>query len=91
MISIVIFSKGNNSIKNVSRVMVLVLCKSSDNALYLYQDLCKCLKGLRSYCADTISIVKFGKGHNSIKNVGRVMVLVVCMSCDDDLYLYQGS
>ena len=41
--------------------MVLVLCISTDNDLYLYQDLCKYLKGLRSYCADTISIVKFGR------------------------------
>ena len=40
-------------------------------------DLCKYLKGLRSYCADTISIVKFGKGHTSVKNVGGVMVLVL--------------
>ena len=90
MISIVIFSKGHNSIKNVGGIIVLVLCTSSDNALYLYQDLCKYLKGLKSYCADTISSVKFGKGHNSVKSVGGVMVLVLCMSCDDDLYLYQS-
>ena len=32
-----IFSKGHNSIQNVGRVMVLVLCKSSDHALYLYK------------------------------------------------------
>ena len=38
--------------------MVLVLCTSSVNALYLYQDLLKYLKGFGSYCADTISIVK---------------------------------
>ena len=42
------FSKGNNSVKkingvminsvkNASRVMVLVLCISSDHALYLYK------------------------------------------------------
>ena len=42
--------------------MVLVLCTSSVNALYLYQDLLKYLKGFGSYCADTISIVKFAKG-----------------------------
>ena len=40
---------------------------------------------------DIISIVKFAKGHNSVKNVGGVMVLVLCMFFDDDLYLYQGS
>ena len=62
MISIVIFSKGHNSVKNVDGVMVLVLCTSSDNALYLYQDLCKYLKGLKGFCADTISILKQHKG-----------------------------
>ena len=77
--------------KNVCGVMVLVYCTSSDNALYLYQILWKYLKGFGSYCADTISIVKFAKGHNSIKNVGGVMVLVLCMSCNDALYLYRGS
>ena len=49
MISIVIFSMGHNSVKKLDDVMVLVLCISSDNALYLYQDLCKYLKRLRSY------------------------------------------
>ena len=44
-----------------------MLCILSDNALYLYQDLCKYLKKLRFSCADTISIVKFGKGHNTVK------------------------
>ena len=29
------FSKGNNSVKNVGGVMVLVLCLLSDDALYL--------------------------------------------------------
>ena len=31
------------------------------------------------------------KGHNSVYNVGRVMVLVLCISCDHALYLYQVS
>ena len=70
--------------------MVLVLCISTDNDLYLYQDLCKYLKGLRSYCADTISIVKFGRCIIKLKNLGGVIVLVLCMSFDDALYLYQG-
>ena len=71
--------------------MVLVLRISSDNALYLYKVLQKYLRGFRSYCADTISIVKFAKGNNSVKNVGGVMVLVYCMSFDDASYLYQVS
>ena len=32
-----IFSKGINLVKNVGRVMVLVLCLLSDDALYLYK------------------------------------------------------
>ena len=31
------FSKGNNSVKIFGRVMVLVLCLLSDDALYLYE------------------------------------------------------
>ena len=39
MISILKFSNGHNSVRNISGVMVLNLsdCKLSDNALYLYQ------------------------------------------------------
>ena len=40
---------------------------------------------------DMISILKFTKGHNSIKNVGRVMVLDLCSSSNDTLYLYKVS
>ena len=40
---------------------------------------------------DMISILTFTKGHNSIKNVGRVMVLDVCSSSNDILYLYKVS
>ena len=40
---------------------------------------------------DTISIVKFAKGHTSVKNVGGVIVLVLCTSFDDALNLYQVS
>ena len=32
-------------------------------------------------------ILKFTKGHNSIKNVGGVTVLVLCTSPDNALYL----
>ena len=40
--------KGHNSVKNVDGAMILVLCTSSDNALYLYQVLPKYLKGFQS-------------------------------------------
>ena len=33
----------------------------------------------------------FSKGYNSVKNVGRVMVLVLCISTDHALYLYKVS
>ena len=33
----------------------------------------------------------FSKGHNSVKYVGGVTVLVLCTSSDDGLYLYQVS
>ena len=39
---------------------------------------------------DTISVPKFTKGHNSIKNVGIVMVLNLCTLSKNALYLYQG-
>ena len=35
--SIVIFSKGHNSVKTVDGVKVFILCTSSDDALYLYK------------------------------------------------------
>ena len=37
MIFMIKFSKGHNSIKNVDGVKVLILCTSSDAALYLYK------------------------------------------------------
>ena len=43
------FTKGHNSVKTVNGVMVLNLCTSSDNALYLYQVLRKYLKGFQNY------------------------------------------
>ena len=78
MISILKFTKGHNSIKNVDRVMVLDLCSSSGDALYLYQIWLEYLEGFQSYRADTVSISKFSKGQNSVKNVGGNMVLVLC-------------
>ena len=34
---------------------------------------------------------KISKGHNSIKNVGGVTILLLCTSSDKGLYLYQVS
>ena len=36
-----------------------------------------------------VCILKFSKGHNSVNNVGGVMVLVLSTSSDGVLYLYQ--
>ena len=46
--------------------MVLNLCTSSDDALYLYQVSRKHLKGFHSYQEDAVCILKFSKGHNSV-------------------------
>ena len=37
------------------------------------------------------SIRKISKGHNSVKNVGGVSVLVLCTLSDGGLYLYKVS
>ena len=36
-----------------------------------------------------VRILEFSKGHNSVNNVGGVMVLVLSISSDSVLYLYQ--
>ena len=48
------YTKGDNSVKTVNGVMILILCTSSDNALYLYQVSSKCLKG---HTCDTSLII----------------------------------
>ena len=69
--------------------MVLNLCKSPDDALYLYQISRKYLKGFQSYLEDAVCILKFSKGHNSVNMVGGVMALVLSTLSDSVLYLYQ--
>ena len=83
--------RGIIQLKIVGRVMALVLSTSSDDALHLYQVLRKYLERFQSYGADTISVPKNTKGHNSVKNVGRVMGFVLCTSSDVALQLYQVS
>ena len=43
------FTKGHNFVKTVNGGMVLNLCTSTDDVLYLYQVSRKYLKGLQSY------------------------------------------
>ena len=69
--------------------MVLNLCTSSDDALYLYQLSRKYLKGLQSYLEDAVCILKFSKGQNSVNNVDGVMLLILSTLSDGVLYLYQ--
>ena len=38
---------------------------------------------------DAICILKFAKGHNSVKSVDGIMVPDLCTSSDNALYLYQ--
>ena len=44
-----------------------------------------------SYREDRIFIGKISKGHNSVKNVGGVTVLFLCILSDGGLYLYKVS
>ena len=69
--------------------MVLNLCISSDDALYLYQVSRKYLKGFQSCEEDAVCILKFSRGHNSENSVGGVMALVLSTLSDGVLYLYQ--
>ena len=71
--------------------MVFLLCISSDDALYLYKVSRKYLKGFRFIEGLHFQYLKFSKGHNSVHNLCRVMVLVLCTSSDRALYLYKVS
>ena len=63
--------------------MVLNICPLSDDALYLYQVSRKYLKGFHCYWGNAINTLKFAKGHNSVKNVDGVMVLILSISSDN--------
>ena len=68
--------------------MVLYLCISPYNALYLYQVSRQYLKGFQSYQEDAVCILKFSKGHNSVNSKGGVMAFVLSTLSDSVLYLY---
>ena len=59
--------KGHNSLKNVGRVMVLNLCTSSYDALYLYKVHENILIGIKVIEQTQFKKGKISKGHNSIK------------------------
>ena len=77
------FSKGNNSIKNVDGVMVLVLCTKPygpfiflPRYMKISQRVSKLLSG-HDFQTEIFQWAKFSK------NVGGVMVLVLCTSYDN--------
>ena len=79
--------------------MVLTLCTLPDGVLHLYQASWKYLNGLESYWADMISILKFTKGHDSVKlyvefqylfSAHRVMVLFICIKFHEQLKSFQS-
>ena len=51
----------------------------------------KISKGFRAIVGLPFPYSGFSKGHNSVKTVGRVMVLVLCILSDLALYLYKVS
>ena len=57
--------------------------------LYICTKFCELISnGIKSYRADTISILKITKGNNSAKNVGGVTVVNLCTSSGHALYFY---
>ena len=84
--------EGHNSLKNVGQIMVLNLCTSSYDALYLY--ICikfheNILDGIKVIERTQFSNEKISKVHNSVKNVDGVTVLFLCTLSDGSLYLYK--
>ena len=71
--------------------MVLFLRISSDSGLHFYKVSWKYFGRYQTFTVDTTYIKKISKGHNSVKNVVGVLILILCPSSDDGLYLYQVS
>ena len=88
MISISKFSKDHNVlIINVGGDVVLVLCVSSNHAGMCTKFHENISKGFRVTKLTQFLISKFSKGHNSVNNIGRVMVLVLNTYSNHALYL----
>ena len=69
--------------------MVLVLCKLSNHALYLFHE--NISKGFRVTELTEFLISKFSKRHRSVENIGGVMILVLNTFSDHAFYLYKVS
>ena len=76
MISILLIAKGHTSL-NCTWVTVLVLCTLSNHYLNLYQVKRKYLERLRSMERKTISIPIITKGHDFVKYVRGVKILIL--------------
>ena len=70
--------------------MVLVLCLLS-NVYICTQFHGNNSKGFRAFEGLLFPYSGFSKGHNSVKTVGSVMALVLCILPDLALYLYKVS
>ena len=82
---------GNNSVENVGGLwdlfsayclMLLYIC------IKFYENISK---SFRANAGLLFLYSGFSKEHNSVKTVGSVMVLVLCIMSDLALYLYKGS
>ena len=76
--------KRRMSVRNEDGVMVLVFC---EKYFIFLPSFAKISKSFQSYEADTISILKFTKWHNTEKNESRLTVLLWTLS-DNASYLY---
>ena len=88
-------SKGQNSKRINTRVMVLAFCTSSNVGYYLYEVSWRYLERFLSYRADTtISqnlLFSISKDHNSKNTQSRVTVLALCTSSHVALHLCKVS
>ena len=90
-ISLLIITKGHNSVKIVSGVTIFFICTSSNQDLHLYQVSLKYLELFQSYGEARISVLIITMGRKSLKIVSRITVLVLCTLSNHGLHLYQIS
>ena len=90
-ISILIITKGHNSVNIIHVVTVLVLCTLPSHGLHLHPFSRKYLERFKSYGADKIAILNITKGHISINIARGVTVLILFILSNHGLHLYQVS
>ena len=72
--------------KNVSAVTILLLCSFSDDA-FIVSSFVKISQQFSKLLSGHYFQTEIFKGHNSLKNVDRIMFLNLCTSSYDALYL----